>query len=103
MVYKTTQQPEPQVTTMDAQTAAGWTAWPNSHLRPAIGKALEEFAGLMGEECALQENRLVKEIRSALDEIKRLDAKIAELQTEVEILRGNAAKNVTPLVRPHVA
>jgi len=61
---------------MDPVTQRQWEIWANALIR----KKLEDFAEIMGAEVGQIE--------------KRLNDKIAALQSEVEILR--TAKNVTP-------
>jgi len=85
LIYKTTRQ-EPKAAAMDADTAKAWEQWADGRIRTAVQKALEDFASLMGQEAALQEKRLLKQIE--------------ELR---EDLRAANAKNVTPLRSTHVA
>jgi hypothetical protein len=94
VIYKTTEQPKSKAT--------DWEVW-EARLGAAIQKSLEDFAVIMGAEAAQQEKRIITrimtEIKSALDEIKRLDLEIAALRNEIAILR--TAKNVTPLRALH--
>lgn len=85
---------------MDDATLALWNAWFDDRFNRAVQKQFESFAEIMGEEVAELEKRLLTRFNT---ELKRLEEKIAthekiaELQTELEILRGNFAKNITPM------
>ena len=87
LVYKTTVQPEPKATTMDAATAQSWNAWADARIRTAVLRGVEEFASLMGAEVGQMERRFNTELK--------------RLTTEVEMLREDVraanAKNITPL------
>jgi hypothetical protein len=87
LVYKTTEQPEPTVKTMDQATAASWNSWADARIRAAIQTGLLEFADLVGAETGLMETRFNAEL-------KRLSAEIEALREDV---RAALAKNVTPL------
>jgi hypothetical protein len=76
LIYKTTEQPEPRATAMDPAT---------------IQKQFEDLVSIIGAEVGQREKQLLTQFNA---EIKRLDDKIAELQTEI---RASNAKNVTPL------
>ena len=86
---------------MDDATLALWNAWFDDRFNRAVQKQFEKpFAEIIGEEVAELEKRLLTRFNT---ELKRLEEKIAthekiaELQTELEILRGNFAKNITPM------
>jgi hypothetical protein len=72
-----------EAATMDVETLAKWNAWFDDRLSRAIQKRFEDFADILGEQAGQLE--------------KRLNTKIAALEAEIELLRGNNAKNITPL------
>lgn len=91
----TPEQPEPTVTEMSPEILARWNAWFDDRFNRAVQKQLADFAEIVGSEFAELERQLLTKFNA---EIKRLDERIAELQTELRVAN---AKNITPM-RSHV-
>jgi hypothetical protein len=103
IVYKTTEQPKPQVApTMDPDTLARWNEWFDDRFARSVQKRLEEFAVIIGEHTGEAEKHLlteVKTLRAIVDALHiGLTEDVAELRNE---LRSMNAKNVTPLRGAH--
>jgi hypothetical protein len=83
-----------QSSTMSPELQRQWNEWCDSriayHLAEFnLSKRFQDFAGIMGRECGIVEQTIVKEMRAEFDaRISELSAVVAALRVEVESLRN---------------
>jgi hypothetical protein len=72
----------PRSAPVTARNWDDWNAWAAGHVKTGVDAALQEFAGVMGEEVAAIENKIRADLRN------EFEVKLGELRAEMNVLRG---------------